>query len=33
MDQVTLFVQFWFEFMNKEHFKGQAVQFALTLRF
>ena len=31
MDLVTLLVQFWFEFTNKEHFKGQTVKFALTL--
>ena len=30
-DRVTLFVQFWFKFANKKHFKNQAVKFTLTL--
>ena len=30
-DRVTLFVQFWFKFANKQHFKNQAVKFTLTL--
>ena len=25
-----MFVQFWFKFANKKHFKDQTVQFALT---
>ena len=25
-----MFVQFWFKFVNKKHFKDQTVQFALT---
>ena len=29
-DRVTLFVQFWFKFANKRHFKNQAVKFILT---
>ena len=28
--QSTMFVQFWFKFVNKKHFKDQTVQFALT---
>ena len=26
-DRVPLFVQFWFKFTNKKHFKNQAVKF------
>jgi len=30
-DRVTLFVQFWFKFANKKHFKNQAIKFILTI--
>ena len=29
-DQITLFVQFWFKFANRKHFKAQKVLFTLT---
>ena len=29
-DRISLFVQFWFKFANKKHFKDQTVQFTLT---
>ena len=29
-DRAALFVQFWFKFTNKKHFKNQAVKFTLT---
>ena len=28
--RISLFVQFWFKFVNKKHFKDQTVQFTLT---
>ena len=30
-DRITLFVQFWFKFANKKHFKDQTVQFTLMV--
>ena len=33
MDRVTLFVQFWFKFTNKVHFKNQTVELTLTTFF
>ena len=29
-DRINLFVQFWFKFENKKHFKDQTVQFTQT---
>ena len=29
-DRINLFVQFWFKFENKKHFKDQTVQFTHT---